>query len=168
MQSNIPTPVSQDHHLKGVDELHTDQPQLIYVSQLRTWYKLAGLEMYLQGAPIALLPSLTKTPVDSEAGTKPAQAIWNAAAGVVQVGEHIIAHSDEFIQKYAAQIHPHEIPQRPLQALKGAATLRVWAEPWQRILMFFVRTQVCRLVPGKGGTIRPYPRGSKWPKESVG
>jgi len=144
------------HHLFD-DKRHLDdyKPRWIDASQAPTWYMRTGLGEYLQDLPIAPFLSWTKTPGESGAETGPAQAIWNAAARMVQVGEQILTHSDEFILKNAARIHPNEAYLEPLQALKEPKTLSCWSEPWQRVLMFFVRTQVCHLVSRKRWTIWP-------------
>lgn len=131
------------------DVFHEEQPRLIYACQAPTWYKRVGVGEKLQGRPIASVLSLTKEP---EAGAKmtevAARTIWEAAAGVVRVGEQIIAHSPTCIREEAAQIHQGKTPHRPLKALLDTDERRPRAEPWQRILMFFVRTQVCDMSLG--------------------
>jgi hypothetical protein len=87
------------------------------------------VEEYLQGVPLDPFLSLIKIPVENEAVTKAAQVIWDAAAGVVRVGEQIIAHTDTFILKDVARIHRDRTLHKPIQALEDTEILRLWAEP---------------------------------------
>jgi hypothetical protein len=139
------------------DIFYKEQPKSIYASEAPTWYKRVGVGEKLQALPIASFLSLTMKP---ESGTKTDQAartIWEAVEDVVRVGEQIIAHSDTCIREEAAEIHPGKTPHQPLQALLDRAKHRSWAEPWQRVLMFFVRTQVCLVVSEQRCTARAWP-----------
>jgi hypothetical protein len=128
------------------DIFYQEKPKSIYASEAPTWYKRVGVGEKLQGLPIASFLSLTKKPESWTKTEQAARTIWVAATGVVRAGEQIIAHSDTCIREEAGQIHQGETPRRPLEELRDMDERRSWAEPWQRVLMFFVRTQVCRLV----------------------
>jgi hypothetical protein len=171
MQSHIPGPLGEelrrqdvvrefieaalDSDPDEVEEHHPGQSRLIYASHASTWYNRERVGDYLWGVPVTPFLSLTKTPEARAKKTeRAARTIWEAAVGVVRVGEQIIAHSDTCIRKEAAQIHQGETPRQPLEALLDTEKLRSWAEPWQRVLMFFVRTQVCRLVSEQRCTAR--------------
>ena len=176
MESNIPGPLGAELRSQAVfrkfievaldsdleddddDELYPGPPSLIYASHASTWYNRVKIGDYLRGVSVTPFLSLTRTPeVGAKKTERAARTIWEAAAGVVRVGEQIIAHSDTYIRKEAAQIHPGETPRRPLEALLDADKSRSWAEPWQRVLMFFVRTQVCRSTPRRRVTTPALP-----------
>lgn len=126
---------------------HNEQSRLIQASQPSTWYRRVGLSDYLGNAPLVPFPNLVKGPVEGVGDIETAaQAIWDALAGVVRVGEQIIAYSGRSVREKAAQIHRDRKPRGPLKAFRDADELRLWAEPWQRVLMFFVRSQVRILV----------------------
>lgn len=129
---------------------HNEQSRLIYVSRASTWYKRVGLSNYLRDTPLVPFLDLAKDAAESGGDIEAAaQAIWNALAGVVRVGEQNITHSGRAVREKAAQIHRDRKPRGPLEAFRGVDELRLWVEPWQRVLMFFVRTQVRSLVSAR-------------------
>jgi hypothetical protein len=65
-------------------------------------------------------------------------------AEVAQVSQLLTKATGEFIRSEAARTEKDRSPAKALQAYMDIASIRKHVEPWQRVLMFFVRTQVPR------------------------
>lgn len=67
----------------------------------------------------------------------------------------MIANQLYLLVVYIVSVHPRATN---LSLVNSKA--QIWVESWRRVLIFFVRTQVCRLVARKRGTTSASPRDS--------
>jgi hypothetical protein len=70
-----------------------------------------------------------------------ARRIWVAIGEVAQISQQITKATGNAIRSEAARTEKDRSPVKPLQAYMDTTSIQKHVEPWQRVLMFFVRTQ---------------------------
>lgn len=107
-----------------------------------SWLNRTGWLDYLKGIPADLLVRSMERPTeDSEGPEGAAYAIWQAMERLAIVSQQVTRASGFLVRIEAARTQKAESPYKPLLAYMNEAEIIDHIEPWQRILMFFTRTQ---------------------------
>lgn len=112
------------------------------VDDANPWLRRTQWPAYLEGVLVRPLLQSLETPateaIDDEAVVR---AIWNVMGSVAATSQRVTKHCGHFARVEAARTEQHESPFTPLLAYMDEANIQLHAEPWQRILVFFARTQ---------------------------
>ena len=137
---------------QAIDEIHAiftqqqQQPAIIQagaIDEANPWLDRTGWARYLHGQSPKQLRICIETPAeDAEGPEATARVIWDAMFGVASKSQSITKQTGNLLRIEAARTDIQSIPSKPLQAYMHESTeLERHVEPYQRILMFFARTQ---------------------------
>ena len=123
------------------------QPTMIQagdIDEANPWLDRTGWARYLHGQTPKALRICVETPADDAEGAEAtARVIWDAMLGVASKSQSITKQTGHLLRIEAARTDMQSIPSKPLQAyMHEHAELERHVEPYQRVLMFFARTQV--------------------------
>lgn len=108
------------------------------------WLNRTGWVRYLQGTPRQPLYDSTQRPAEDATGPEQAAlAIWEAMERLAYVSQEIAKVCGHLLRIDIVRTMKDESPQKPLFAYLDPAAIKKQVAPWQEILMFFARTQVC-------------------------
>lgn len=121
------------------------------------WLNRTGWVQYLQGTPREpLVQSIARPEDDAEGPERAALAIWEAMVRLAKVSQDVAKSCGHLLRIDIARTMKDESPHSPLLAYLNAAGIQKHVEPWQQILMFFARTQVCLSTIGFGVRVLIY------------
>lgn len=107
------------------------------------WLNRTGWARYMRGLPLRPVVESMDRPADDAVGDDgTALAIWCAMDRLAQVSQRIAKASGHILRIEIARTKQAESPHDPLMAYMRDVDIHRHVEPWQRILMFFARTQV--------------------------
>jgi hypothetical protein len=87
----------------------------------------------------------TARPQDhAEGPERAAFVIWQAIHRLATASQEVAKACGHLLRIDIARTTKHESPHSPLLAYLHPADVQKHVAPWQRIMMFFARTQVCR------------------------
>jgi hypothetical protein len=69
--------------------------------------------------------------------------IWEAMGRLATVSQDIAKACGHLLRIDVARTMKDESPHKPLLAYLDTTTIKKHVQPWQEIMMFFARTQVC-------------------------
>jgi len=138
---------------QAIDEMEAifsqqrQQPTIIQAGEIdeaNPWLDRTGWARYLHGQTPKALRICIETPAeDAEGPEATARVIWDAILGVASKSQSITKQTGHLLRIEAARTDMQSIPSKPLQAyMHEHAELERHVEPYQRVLMFFARTQV--------------------------
>ena len=108
------------------------------------WLNRTGWVRYLQGTPRQALFESTQRPADDAEGPERAiLTIWEAMGRLATVSQDIAKACGHLLRIDVARTMKDESPHKPLLAYLDTTTIKKHVQPWQEIMMFFARTQVC-------------------------
>lgn len=108
------------------------------------WLNRTGWVRSLQGIPHRPLVASTKRPqLDADGPQRAALMIWQAMERLAHVSQAIAKQCGHLLRIEVARTTKNEVPNKPLLAYLDATVIPNHVSPWQRILMFFARIQVC-------------------------
>jgi hypothetical protein len=113
------------------------------IDEANPWLDRTGWARYLDGQMLKQLRICIETPTeDAEGPEATARVIWAAMLGVASKSQNITKQTGHLLRIEAARTDMQSIPSKPLQAYMHESTdLERHVDPYQRILMFFARTQ---------------------------
>ncbi|RJE17274.1 hypothetical protein PHISCL_10389, partial [Aspergillus sclerotialis] len=106
------------------------------------WLNRTGWVRYLQGLPRRELLDSTARPQDGIEGTEGAAwVIWQAVHRLASVSQNVAQACGHLLRIDVNRTTKHESPHSPLLAYLNPADMQKHVAPWQKIIMFFARTQ---------------------------
>lgn len=107
------------------------------------WLNRTGWIRYLQGVPRReLLESMERPQDDADGPERAALAIWEAINRLAAASQEVAKACGHLLRIDITRTMKDESPHSPLLAYLNPAGIQKHVAPWQRIMMFFARTQV--------------------------
>ena len=157
-----PHPAREVHDARAVDRLIEEvrgyerqdreaQRSVVQAGDLdeaTPWLNRTGWIRYLQGVPRRELFHSTARPEEetAEGSERAAGTIWQAVHRLATVSQDVAKACGHLLRIEISRTAKHESPHSPLLAYLNPADIQKHVAPWQKIMMFFARTQVGNII----------------------
>ena len=128
---------------ESMREKQNDTIQAGQTDEVNPWLKRTGWIEYLEGCDRKdLLKVIVQPGQDEEEEEDPVEAaVWKAMGRVAMKSQHTVGKSGVMLRMEAIRTEMYAPKYTPLQGYQEEASVDKHCQPWQQMLMFFIRTR---------------------------